>query len=362
VSASALTAADRTALKEVVAEKVGNVCGANAASVCASSDVTVIVSRRAVMVSYRVAVYSAAAASIGAHAISLVSNDAMTSAIQAKTTNLASASVTAVRSTTTTPEPKTPAEDAGSAGGDLFLVIIIVVAVVLLFIIAGIACFVLRRQSGNARGDSLATVWKEAEASAEPRKDAPSAPSAPSVQIEMGVQPTSAETRFNDPAMSQINDQVLNAPGAWDWFITHMQTEASTLAEGIYHEFRNRGLRVWLDVKMHERDEAAIREGIMNSAKVLVIITVSYFTRPHCIKELRWARDAGKDIVVCIDVKDKQRIGEILCTAPEDLKSLGNINFIDMNRGDTEYFQVGIKKLLEANPKKLDYELRPAHS
>ena len=162
--------------------------------------------------------------------------------------------------------------------------------------------------------------------------------------------------------MTYALSQVLNAPGAWDWFITHMQTEASTLAEGIYHEFRNRGLRVWLDVKTPERDEAAMREGILKSAKVLVIITVSYFTRPYCIKELRWARDAGKDIVVCIDVKIKQHIGEILCTAPEDLKSLGNINFIDINRGDTDYFQLGIKKLLEANPKKLDYELRPAHS
>ena len=183
MSASALTAADRTALKEVVAEKVGNVCGANVASVCTSSDVTVVVFRRAVTVSYSVAVYSAAAASSGAQAISLVSTGAMTSAIQAKTMNLASASVTAVTSTTTTPAPMAHAEDAGSAGGDSFIVIILVVVGVLLFTIAGIACCVLRRQSGNA---------KEAKASAEPG----------SVQIEMGVQPKSTAAGFDD-LMSQ---------------------------------------------------------------------------------------------------------------------------------------------------------------
>ena len=105
VTASELTAADRTALKEVVAEKVGSVCGANAASVCTTEDVTITISRRAVTVSYRVAVYSAAAASTGAQTISAVSATGMATSIQAKTTNLATASVTAVSPATAAAAP-----------------------------------------------------------------------------------------------------------------------------------------------------------------------------------------------------------------------------------------------------------------
>merc|ERR1711990_141715 len=99
---------------------------------------------------------------------------------------------------------------------------------------------------------------------------------------------------------------------------------------------------------MHERDEAAMREGVENSDKILVIVSESYFKRPFCLKELRWARDAGKDIVVCIDVKDKQCIGEFLASCPPDLRSIGEINFIDLNRGDCQYWEVGVQKLLDA--------------
>ena len=156
MSASDLTAADRTALKEVVAEKVGNVCGTNAAPACAASDVTVTVSRRAVAVLYIVVVCTAAAASAGAQTISSVSTAAMTTAIQAKTTNLASVSVTAVSSTTITTASTAPAEDAGSAEGDSSLVVIIVVvSVVVLVTIAGISYFMLRQQPKTAREISV---------------------------------------------------------------------------------------------------------------------------------------------------------------------------------------------------------------
>jgi len=143
------------------------------------------------------------------------------------------------------------------------------------------------------------------------------------------------------------------APKAWHFFITHAQSDGATLAEGIYHEFSKLGLKVWLDVKMPERDVAAMKEGIENSNTILVIVTASYFTREFCLKELRWARDAGKGLVVCIDVKDKNRIGEFLNGAPEDLKSIGDINFIDLNRGEVRYFKLGIELLLDAKPKKL---------
>ncbi len=57
--------------------------------------------------------------------------------------------------------------------------------------------------------------------------------------------------------------------------------------------------------------------------------------------------------MVCISVKDKQRIGEFVNSAPADLKGIGSINFIDINRGDNEYWDVGMQKIVAAVPKTL---------
>ena len=104
---------------------------------------------------------------------------------------------------------------------------------------------------------------------------------------------------------------------------------------------------------MLERDEAAMKEGIENAEKVLVIMSESYFKHEFCLKELRWARDAEKDVVVCIDVSDKQRIGEFRTHCPQDLLSIFSINFIELNTGDVDYWNLGLQKLLKAPCKKL---------
>ena len=168
-------------------------------------------------------------------------------------------------------------------------------------------------------------------------------------QPQMTAEDTVCNTTASSPEVSESH----NTDDRWDWFITHCQSDGGILAVDIFHEFEKRGLSVWLDVKMDERDEAAMKRGIEGSEKVLVIVTESYFTRPFCLKELRWARDAGRDLVVCMNVLDKERIGEFLGNAPEDLRCIGDINFIDMNRGDKDYFLLGIQKLINAAPKKL---------
>ena len=113
------------------------------------------------------------------------------------------------------------------------------------------------------------------------------------------------------------------------------------------------GLSVWLDVKMGERDMDSMERGIRKARKVLIFITESYFKRDCCVQELRWARDMGKELVVCIDVKDKDRIREFVNSAPDDLKCIGSINMIDMNRGDKDYWETGVNKVLTARTKKL---------
>ena len=80
------------------------------------------------------------------------------------------------------------------------------------------------------------------------------------------------------------------------------------------------------------------------------------------MKELRWAKKAGTRIQPVINVLYKTRIGEFLGAAPDDLRGMiGGIDFVDLNTGDAEYWDVGIDKVLRGaarNNKKLENALQ----
>eukprot|EP00854_Cymbomonas_tetramitiformis_P025161 gene25161-30706_t len=144
---------------------------------------------------------------------------------------------------------------------------------------------------------------------------------------------------------------MLNSPGAWDFMISYTQRnpEAKLLASETFYSLKELGLSCWLDVKMERRDESAMEEGVRNSTVVIAIVTegdgtagTSYFERPVCLKELRWAVSANKSVQPVLRVEDKHRVGEFLALAPADLKFLGSIDWIDMNRGAVQYWNVGI--------------------
>ena len=82
---------------------------------------------------------------------------------------------------------------------------------------------------------------------------------------------------------------------------------------------------------MPEQDEDAMKEGVIKSDIVLVIMSPTYFTRPFCVKELEWAVENGKPLVVVHDMKHKENIGEMLNKCPTNkayLKGIGKINIV----------------------------------
>jgi hypothetical protein len=89
-----------------------------------------------------------------------------------------------------------------------------------------------------------------------------------------------------------------------------------------------------------------MEEGVRLSDKVLVILSLSYFSRPFCDKELRWALQYDKEIVVAIPVELKERIGEILRDCPDDLRSIGDIDFTTVDRSDVQHFELSIRQLI----------------
>ena len=107
-----------------------------------------------------------------------------------------------------------------------------------------------------------------------------------------------------------------------------------------------------LDVEMSDKSEAAMREGVHGSRVVIAIITDdgdpgnAYFKRPFCLSELRWALDANIFIQPVVAADDKQRIGELLAKAPDDLRELlGGTDFILLDRNDKEHWDVGVGKI-----------------
>ena len=134
----------------------------------------------------------------------------------------------------------------------------------------------------------------------------------------------------------------------WDFFISHMQKETKDIAADLYHTLhRQHGLTAWLDVKMPDRSELAMEDGVRGSDKVLVIVSETYFTRPFCLKELRWAQQYNKEVVVAIPVELKTRIGEILQQCPSDLRSIGAIDFKMVDRSDVDHFELCVRKLID---------------
>jgi hypothetical protein len=101
-------------------------------------------------------------------------------------------------------------------------------------------------------------------------------------------------------------------------FLSHTQRDpaAKLLATEIYEGFAKRQKPCWLDVKMDERDEAAMRAGVRDSEAFIAIVTGakpdSYFSRQMCRQEITWAVEFGKPIVPVVATEDKSGIGAFI--------------------------------------------------
>ena len=76
-----------------------------------------------------------------------------------------------------------------------------------------------------------------------------------------------------------------------------MSAEAKDVALDAHYVLRyDHDMTSWLDVKMDDKSEAAMEEGVKNSKKFVAIVSETYFSRKFCLKELRWAKKYEKPI------------------------------------------------------------------
>ncbi len=160
----------------------------------------------------------------------------------------------------------------------------------------------------------------------------------------------------------------LNAPGAWDVFISHTQCsdQGRLHALSLWHTYTAMGLSVWLDVKMKSQSIAAMEEGVKNSRCVIIVVTGpcihpdrpehnspeaqlenATFNRWMCRKELRWAVESFIPIQPVIQIADKPKIGKLMELVPSDLEFLCDLNWEDLNRSNERKFRLGAEMAWE---------------
>jgi hypothetical protein len=172
-----------------------------------------------------------------------------------------------------------------------------------------------------------------------------------------------SKTNIGNTNTNMNNTQCsINMPGQWDVFISYTQHSKSAclLALNLYLECKERKLTCWLDTKMNNKGEAAMREGVMNCKVFIPIISGpclddehpsctekenAYFGREYCRKECRWAIRHKKRIQPVVNHSDKHLISNFMKNAPSDLKSLQSVQFLTLDHSDDEYWKVGTNRL-----------------
>ena len=181
----------------------------------------------------------------------------------------------------------------------------------------------------------------------------------------------------NGDGRSQVDiNNVLNAPGAWDYFISHSRrsADAVVLATELAHELERRGHTIWFDVRMEDRSISAMEEGVRNSRCFVAVVSGpctnndrpndppegnAYFRRPFCIKELEWALEENVPIQPVVRIEDKTRIGEFVALLDSPLNMDGELrdvkylkclqatDWVDLNRNDHDYWKLGVTKVVQ---------------
>jgi hypothetical protein len=156
----------------------------------------------------------------------------------------------------------------------------------------------------------------------------------------------------------KMSSRFINEPGKWDAMISYTQQDgkAEGMAQNLFHTLEKKGWRIWMDTKMNKCNTAAMEEAVKNSRAVIAIFScpsddpkdsLAYANRNFCLKELRWALQYGTCIQPVVQNLDKGRIGFFINQLPQDLKKLGDIDFIHLDKSRPKRWEVSVEEVME---------------
>eukprot|EP01050_Picozoa_sp_SAG11_P005421 SAG11_NODE_382_length_9923_cov_29.276771_10_plen_751_part_00 len=121
-----------------------------------------------------------------------------------------------------------------------------------------------------------------------------------------------------------------------DIFVTHAQGSGQDQCKWVYEKLTQAGYSVWYDMEERNLTAQGMEEGVSQCRTVLIFLSDGYFTRPFCVKELRWAKLYGCALVGLVE-KDTRHgpadFGVERRRAPDDLKHvIDDVEFLEYQR------------------------------
>ena len=159
---------------------------------------------------------------------------------------------------------------------------------------------------------------------------------------------THTRTLYRGFCASPLLFQMLfNAPGRWELYLSHVQSEAQAMAVTLANALGER--RVWLDVLMEDVSLPAIEEGARCSGSFVALLTPSFFASEACVREFeRAVADEARRGRVLLTCPATHAAEQILDTAPVSVQvwraaALPRVLVLDFS--DPELLAVGVTKL-----------------
>ena len=101
------------------------------------------------------------------------------------------------------------------------------------------------------------------------------------------------------------DDTLLKQRMSYHAFISHMQIEASGNVGTMFFILEQLGCHGWRDMNQDDLTEAGMKQGVEDSDVFILFLTNSVLSRPFCLKEIGWALDANKPIVIVAEEEER---------------------------------------------------------
>ena len=108
-----------------------------------------------------------------------------------------------------------------------------------------------------------------------------------------------------------VASPALGAAGAFDGrrqyhvFVSHLQREAAGDVGTLSALLRAVGVHAWRDMEQADLTEAGMRAGVADSDVFLLFLTNATLSSPWCLKEVGWALELRKPMVIVVEVEER---------------------------------------------------------
>lgn len=89
------------------------------------------------------------------------------------------------------------------------------------------------------------------------------------------------------------------------FFVSHMQAEAAGDVGTLCLFLKRIGVNCWRDMDASDLTEKGMRRGVETSDAFIIFLTNSYLSRPFCQKEIMWALEFKKPILIVVEEEER---------------------------------------------------------